>query len=324
MNEFSDIADLQTVRRTIHDRLGSDAVRELHRPIPWLDSLVVAAFLIGFIGIFVTIASVPLSWTALVLLSLVQGWIIHTLALIGHDLFVHRNLWPRSVGPLLSSLVFVPATMSGRTYRIGHLRHHARIGTDDDTEAGLADINTQARRLLFLTLVGFKLARSGKWGNAGVNGYQALVGAKDDDHQVIAKEKRSIIGFIVVILALLVLAPWQVAVYGYLLPIVLVAPVLSSIRIVIEHAVVDRDNPYSLATPYRTGWITRLLYFVNPGDCHLMHHVFPRVPWYHMPRLVRLAWPTLIEHGVQPRTSLLSLLKGWFVLNNQHRTNWPT
>ena len=92
---------------------------------------------------------------------------------------------------------------------------------------------------------------------------------------------------------------------------------------VLEHADADPDNPFNWSTWYRTGPVTRLLFFWDSGDCHVIHHIYPRLPFYNMSRAVRLMEPVMTAAGVVQRHSFLQMLKGWFIDNHPHRSQWP-
>ena len=109
---------------------------------------------------------------------------------------------------------------------------------------------------------------------------------------------------------------------GYVLPLLIVTPIASSLRVVLEHAEADPANNFHLGTFYRTGIVTRLLFVADSGDCHLVHHIFSQIPWYRMGRATRLMQPILIRESVVERRSLSRLLVGWFVRCYPHRSLW--
>ena len=84
----------------------------------------------------------------------------------------------------------------------------------------------------------------------------------------------------------------------------------------------DKNN-YHCATYYRTGFLTRPLFFWDAGDCHLVHHIFPGIPWYRMGKACDTLRPFLLDHGVRERRSIFELTYGYFVKVYEHRTLWP-
>ena len=109
---------------------------------------------------------------------------------------------------------------------------------------------------------------------------------------------------------------------GFLLPLLIIAPVASVLRLILEHAEINPQNVYHCATFYRTGVISRPLFFWDAGDCHIVHHIFPTIPFYRMGKAVELVRPILQRHGARERQSLAALLYGFFILNQPHRALW--
>jgi fatty acid desaturase len=110
--------------------------------------------------------------------------------------------------------------------------------------------------------------------------------------------------------------------YGFLLPALFGLPVANTLRTILEHSETNPENNYHCATYYRTGFLTRPLFFWDAGDCHLVHHIFPGIPWYRMGEACDALRPFLLEHGVRERRSLLELVKGYFVDVRPHRSLW--
>nr|WP_298168877.1 fatty acid desaturase [uncultured Pseudomonas sp.] len=314
--------DLNQVRQRISQALGRDTIAALHRSRPGLDALAV----FGSIGLFGLnlhlLASLPfgLTW---ILLFVLQGFLLQSFGLVSHDLFVHRRIWGER-GSWLASLVLTLPRLSLPTgYEQAHLAHHRWIGTEQDTEAYKQQLDSRGKRWLFATLLGVKLAQAGKLKQG-----ESLKGYHDVSGQGVLIERRARIEKWLMRTGLLALLPlaWFFPAHtllGYLLPTLVIGPVANSLRIIIEHAEADPANPWHWSTCYRTGPLTRLLFFWDSGDCHVIHHIFPRLPFYHMGRAVELIRPLLLAHGVVERRSYLELLKGWFVQGYPHRSLWP-
>lgn len=314
--------DLNQVRQRISQALGRDTIAALHRSRPGLDALAV----FGSIGLFGLnlhlLASLPfgLIW---VLFFVLQGFLLQSFGLVSHDLFVHRRIWGER-GSWLASLVLTLPRLSLPTgYEQAHLAHHRWIGTEQDTEAYKQQLDSRGKRWLFATLLGVKLAQAGKLKQG-----ESLKGYHDVSGQGALIERRARIEKWLMRTGLLALLPlaWFFPAHtllGYLLPTLVIGPVANSLRIIIEHAEADPANPWHWSTCYRTGPLTRLLFFWDSGDCHVAHHIFPRLPFYHMGRAVELIRPLLLAHGVVERRSYLELLMGWFVQGYPHRSLWP-
>jgi fatty acid desaturase len=319
---FEETSQLQAIRAQLHKALGRETILQAHRQHLWLDAVVLAVLMLGYYGGFIALGLVDIPSAWLAAMVVLQGIFIVQMAMLSHDLFEHRQAWKGWRQEWLSALLFLPATTPSSVHRIGHLRHHAKIGTYEDTEASLASVSTVWRRLLFCTAVGYLIARTGKWGRHGLGGYEAFLGASPRDHKLKKREALLLLAWLVLNIALLFTPYWKAAAFGFFLPIVVVATTLSSIRVVLEHASLDPANPWSLATYYRSGPIVKALFMVNAGDCHLVHHIFPRVPWYNMSALVKEVGPILTLQRVAASDSFWRLLYDWFVKNRHHRSDW--
>jgi fatty acid desaturase len=314
--------DLNQVRQRISDALGRDTIAALHHRRPWLDHLALGGAL-GLFGLNLHgLASLPIGpvWG---LLFVLQGFLLQLLGLVSHDLFVHRRVWGDRGSWLGSVLLTLPRLSLPTGYEQAHLAHHRYIGTERDTEAYKQQLDSRAKRWLFATLLGIKLAQSGKLKQG-----ESLKGYHDVSGQGALIERRARIEKWLMRSGLMALVPlaWFFPTHtllGYLLPTLVVGPIANSLRIIIEHAEANPANPWHWSTCYRTGPLTRLLFFWDSGDCHLIHHIFPRLPFYHMGRAVELVRPLLLANGVVERRSYLELLKGWFVLGHPHRSLWP-
>ena len=95
-------------------------------------------------------------------------------------------------------------------------------------------------------------------------------------------------------------------------------PAEHTVRIMLEHFDLDRANPFWVGTFYRTGFITRPMFWWNAGDCHTVHHFYPNIPFYRIPRALRLIRPILQREGVYEHRSLRPLLRNWFSGSRAH------
>lgn len=316
---MSALRELGSIRADIRAFVGADALAALHRESVILDAVGVLACWGSVVLLFVLLAWLPLGWLW-ALCFIAQGFALQSLGLLSHDAFMHRRIWGNTgswIGAMVSS---IPVLLSPTWYVISHTDHHAHLGTDKDTETYKQNLNTAWKRVFFLTAAGDRLAKLGRLSKTDIPMRPPMPRTR--------KEARRLgLERIVLLLFLLVVAvcaiAWPRAVLaGYVAPLLIVTPVASSLRVILEHADADPSNRFHLGTYYRTGVITRLLFVADSGDCHLVHHVFSQIPWYRMGRAVRLMRPVLIERGVVERRSLVQLLFGWFVRAYPHRTLW--
>jgi fatty acid desaturase len=319
---FQDTTTLREIRHELRDFLGDEVFRSVHVQRPWLDVLMVGLTLVAYVGNYFLFALFDLNIFLTIVMILFQGWLITIMGLLSHDVIVHRNKWRGRVENIVGALLFMPATVPCTKYRLGHLRHHSHIGTEEDSEVYKQDIKTRWQRILFTTVLGFKMATSGKWSKESRHSYGGMIGANEVELERTKIESLSILIMVSAVFLLSAVYSWKIFVFGWLMPLMVVAPALNTLRIIIEHAHVDPSNKYWLATPYRTGFFAKFFFLADSGDCHILHHIFPRVPWYGMPKLVRSAEPFFEAKGVVYKGSFVMLLKGWFVDNYPHRSKW--
>ncbi len=73
---------------------------------------------------------------------------------------------------------------------------------------------------------------------------------------------------------------------------------IANVRGLAEHTQLEHDRPPdSLRSTRTTLSHPFICFFFNNQNYHLEHHLFPMVPWYHLPRLHKLLLPIFLEHG---------------------------
>ena len=319
--------DFTRTRKEMVQAVGKDRILELHRQSKVKDVLGIAglyglfAFNIWFLS---THSRSQPGWEMVVwwLLFFLQGFVIMAFGYLLHDVCVHRKFGGKRFSYWLSLisgvLSFTPPSQYGHT----HMDHHTYTGTDED-EAYKQDVDTRTRRILFLTPIGYfaaiwRFLRRNfppKWPAP-----DSAFGRHPNKALLVREAIYIVLGYVLIFVAWKL---WKKPVqYGFLLPALFALPVANTLRTILEHAETNTDNNYHCATYYRTGFITRPLFFWDAGDCHLVHHVFPGIPWYRMGEACDTLRPFLLEHGVRERRSLFELIKGYFVDVRPHRTLW--
>jgi len=320
--------DFTRARKEMVASLGKDRIVALHRQSRWRD----IAGIVGLYGLFFFNVwylgthsrkefspETALWW----ILFFLQGFVIMAFGYLLHDVCVHRKFGGKHFSYWLSVVSGVLSFQPPSQYGFTHLEHHEFTGTDED-EAYKQDLDTRARRLLFLTPVGYfaaiwRFLRRNfppKWPAP-----DSAFGRHPDKALLIREWIYIAIGYALIYWAW---REWKGPVqYGFLLPAFFALPVANTLRTILEHAETNPENNFHCATYYRTGAITRPLFFWDAGDCHLVHHIFPGIPWYRMGEACDTLRPFLLDHGVRERRSMLELIKGYFVDVRPHRTFWP-
>jgi fatty acid desaturase len=304
---------LRAARAIIARELGPERLARLHETNLAIDLAAIA----GLIGLFLACAwqlangsiTSPLWWLCLV----VQGDVIVLMAILNHDAFVHRKLLAPPLRWVVSSILSWPAQLRSALYESQHLTHHRMLGTDGDTEMHKHGVDTAFKRIVYATpaLVVFRalfyrgliVRRSAKPAHGGDSRLRWEKGTR----------------YALVAAALASLAwDWRLLVIGYLLPFVTISPLINTVRIVLEHFDLDRDNPLWVGTFYRTGFFSRLMFWWGAGDCHMVHHFYANIPFYRMGDALKLMRPILVRHGVHEHRSLARLLLQWFSGSRPH------
>lgn len=302
---------MSEVRATLRSAVGDDALRRVLRADPRLDACGFVGVWAAVLGLGAGLVVLPLGplWIACLVL---QGFALQLLVLVFHDLFLHRGVGGPRGSWLLSLVCTLPLFIRPTAYTLFHRRHHRFVGTEDDSEAFKQEVDTRWKRIALSTLPGFLAQR--RW----------PVAAKEISSRAAARLRiETVLSRVYALVSLTALALWPLEVcLGYLLPLATTMPLASVLRIILEHAEADPDNPFHVATYYRTGPWTRALFLWDCGDCHLVHHVFDQIPFYRMGQAVDLLRPILLRAGVIERTSLWTLLRGYYVDVLPHRARW--
>lgn len=325
-NRYQDDLDSQTLlnqaRQQARTTLGAERIKELHQQDWRLDALAIV------LVIAVAILNGALLWNQspgvyTLFGLLIQGWLFQIAGLISHDLFVHRRVGGEWLSRFGSALLTLPRLSLPVGYESAHLAHHRYLGSQQDTENYKQALDTRGKRLLFSTLLGVRMAQSGK--RQGTTHYHDVSRKNAAIRHRAVWEKRALRIWLLLMIGLTIAAPVAML-FTYWLPLLLVAPLINTLRIIIEHADADTGagNAWQLGTNYHTGALTRVLFLWDSGDCHLVHHVFPRMPFYRVGRCVDELRELIDQQNPRVRRSLPALLLGWYLKGYGHRTPWPT
>ena len=145
------------------------------------------------------IATLPPFGLVWCLCFVAQGFALQSLGLLSHDAFIHRRIWGDRgswIGAVVSSY---PVLLCPTWYLMLHRDHHAYLGGEGDTETYKQDLDTLAKRLLFLTAPGDMLAKSGKLSSTGTLP-PAVMPRTEAERRHLARERRLLRGFVGVVL----------------------------------------------------------------------------------------------------------------------------
>ncbi len=213
----------------------------------------------------------------------------HALGVLMHEgahhlLFRHKRLNDWVAELLLAWPIF--GTM--HSYRARHFEHHRYTNTAQDPDWVLnrpGDLRAaHGWRRTMSVLLG--LNRSSKevrrlLGSFGAGETRRLLAAR-----------LLCYGFVGSIVALLHL--WQVFLMFWVVPLMTWGVFVMRLRGLAEHFAVEGDHVFTESRTTYPSWFERLLIAPHHVNYHIEHHLYPSVPFYHLPQLHAL----LKEHAV--------------------------
>ena len=227
-----------------------------------------------------------------VLAVLIIGARMHALAILMHDATHYRFLKNRRWNDLITNLTTMyPIFSSIDQYRQNHLRHHQHLNTEHDPDwvakFGKREFTfpkTKAEFVLtvlsYFTLI--QGIRDTLWflRRFGSSEKKAKTGQLD-----IVR-----LGFYVILATTLTITgSWAYFAFYWVIPYLTTFFMFQYIRSVAEHfGELDYDHPLTSTRTVRTNCLER--FFLSPHNVgyHLEHHLYPGVPFYHLPKLHRL------------------------------------
>lgn len=219
----------------------------------------------------------------------------HALLILMHE-GAHFRLHPRRFwNDLVSDLLLAfPLMISTDGYRRHHLAHHAYLNSDDDPDwtRKLADANWDLPKTKW-TLLGVLLRDL--CGGGVVDQIRSIGRLKGMGRKAAQGERRAGIAAASIRVAYYALAAavvtradaWIPVLLLWFLPAFTILPVILRVRSVAEHFGVPADADLNSSRNYGGPWWERFFFAPHNVGYHLDHHLFPSVPFYHLPALNR-------------------------------------
>lgn len=302
-------------RADIRQKLGNEAIRDLHQQRPWIDWTVFIGLTALLFLLMYALYALPLGlgWIAC---FIAQGYVMQSIGFFSHDAFIHRHLG-KKFGYYCNLFCMIPYFRLPTKYHPTHALHHRYLNTPQDPEFKLFLSEVKQNRLS--KIVWFS--------PLGV--YRFMIEAigvnVDIPRKYIAalkREKYILCLFVLSMVLLTVLFP-VFFINGYWLPLLTILPFISMWRaLVLDHGEFDSNNPIQAITNYRSGIIFKLTHGFNSGDCHLIHHLYPNIPFYNIPKAITLFRPNLARYHVYEHTSYLSIIYLFLIKNKKRFSCW--
>ncbi len=232
-------------------------------------------------------AIVPAPWSYLLNLPF---YLLAAACLHGISLFTHEGvhgILDRDPGRnrLFSIACALPVLQNFSAYRVLHLRHHKHLGLGGDPDHYQNYSRWPA--LVFLMY----------WGRL-LLGYPVYITVipilgwqqgNQEERRWIGLELVLLAGLVGGVLAAPIPRSWLL--HGWFIPMVLINTMVN-IRGMSQHTLLECQTDVVRGTrTILTNPVTR--FFMCNENYHLEHHLYPAVPWYHLPRLHQALRPEL-------------------------------
>jgi fatty acid desaturase len=232
-----------------------------------------------------------LAWLAAGPFYLLAAASLHGISLFAHEA-VHGTLGARRWSNwLLGAACAIPVLQNCAAYRVLHLRHHSHLREEGDPDH-YANY-THWTWLIFAMnwlrlLVGYPVYIV----LIPILGFRQGTRA---DRILIALETFATVGLAAALLVSPL--PWSAWLHGWLIPM-LVINTMVNIRGMSQHTLLEAAAAADEVRGTRTILTSRLVrFFMCNENFHLEHHLYPGVPWYHLPRVHAALGRRLAEMG---------------------------
>lgn len=272
--------------------ISRDELRELTRPRPLYALAMTGLLLSIWLGLGLLAAHLGPLW-AKGLVLLVAGFFVNGLVQLGHDAW-HHNLfarpWQNELYGHLFSLLF---GVSFSAARHAHLRHHWYNRTERDPDAYNAGKRGPLVFLQFYLVVFAGLPLSPLHFNLLYP--LAFYERKQLPRHLLELCAQALAYYALLALVLAPAGLLPLALEVWLLPLLFATPYNGFKSIADHHANTWKGDRFHTATTVRTTGFCSFIW--NGLNYHLDHHLFPRVPGYHLSRIHDKIRPALEEKG---------------------------
>lgn len=272
--------------------LDPNKFKPLFKTKPYIHA---GSMLLNWLIIFATIyLSVQFfSWWLYPLAVLIIGARMHALAILMHDATHYRFLKNRKWNDLLSNLfTMYPIFSSIEVYRKNHLAHHQKLNTEGDPDwvakLGAKTFSFPKTKTEFLLTLGSYLVlyrgiSDAFWFLKRFGKADETPGAKRND--LILK----LLFYTILAGSLTYFGVWKYYLMFWIIPYFSTFFMIQYIRSVAEHfGGLTYDNLLTSTRTIKPSFIERFFLAPHHVGYHLEHHLYPGVPFYHLPELHRL------------------------------------
>lgn len=273
-------------------KLNSTEFKTLFNTKPYLHVLAMIYNYLIIFGMIYLCIQFPSAWLYL-LTVITVGARMHALAILMHDATHFRFLKNRKWNDFISNyFIMYPIFTSIEKYRKNHLQHHQHLNTEEDPDwvAKLTKREFQfpkTKTAFMMTTLSYLVLYQGVldafW-------FLKRFGGADKKTKVKLTDKLLKLGFYVVLFsALTFFGVWKYYLLFWVVPYFSTFFMFQYIRSVAEHfGELAYEDELSSSRTVKPSLIEN--FFIAPHNVgyHLEHHLYPGVPFYHLPKLHQL------------------------------------
>lgn len=222
---------------------------------------------------------------------IIIGARMHALAILMHDATHFRFLKNRKWNDGLTNwITMYPLFTSIETYRQNHLRHHQHLNTEDDPD-WVAKLGKDAftfpktKREFLMTLGSYFILYKGV---SDAIWFLQRFQAPAAKHAQEGKEKRwpRLLFYVILFTVLTLTQSWLYFLLFWFVPYLSTFFMFQYIRSVAEHyGELEYDDALTSTRTTLPNLVERFFLAPHQVGYHLEHHLYPGVPFYHLPQL---------------------------------------
>lgn len=221
---------------------------------------------------------------------IVIGARMHALAILMHDATHFRFLKNRKWNDLVTNLVTTyPIFTSIEQYRENHLRHHRHLNTENDPD-WVAKLTKReftfpkTKQEFILTILSylflFQGIKDAIW-------FVKRFSLPSSGLKIKRSKKITRLVFnVIMLLSITVLGIWKYYLLFWIVPYLTTFFMFQYIRSVAEHfGELAYDHLLTSTRTVKVNWLEQFFIAPHHVGYHLEHHLYPAVPFYHLPKL---------------------------------------
>ena len=274
--------NLTEVRQKIS--LGREAdVERLHQPGPARYVEMASFVLVWAAGGFLCLAAPRFLPAWMRLPVTLAGILLSAIALNVHPLLVHEGMHSvlfrnRFLNQIVSTFYAFTFHTSFTAYQVQHLRHHRHLGTDKDPD----DYRNYSNNPRVVWILSYVRILTGAYLSIPVMPILSFRCGSPSERRRILSECALMVAIYAVLLHFV---PFHFLLFAWFLPLFLVN-FMVNLRGLAQHTLADPEDVFLASRTFQVG---RVAEFCLIGEnYHLIHHLFPTAPSYHLRELHHL------------------------------------